>query len=312
LNLQEAYSILGLPTSASQEEAKKRYRELTRKYHPDINKEPGAEEKFKKINEAYGCVQSGKGTDKEPPIMRNPFDEFGIRNPFGRQQYRNYVPLININITITFKESVLGCKKDISFKRYTQCDNCGGQGEQHINNGCDKCKGSGMITQRRGGMIFSQTCDKCGGVRKMQPCQRCNASGNIEVESSVQVNIPGGVESGDVLRLNGMGNYMGSIMGFAQYTDVHLHIEVEPAPGLSIIGRDVVSHIDISLLEALSGCNKKVNTINGEIDISIPPKSKNKDEVIIPKLGVEGIGSQRVILNVQYPDNIQALLNVLA
>ena len=313
MNLQEAYSILELSQDASKDEAKKKYRELTKKYHPDVNKEPGSEEKFKKINEAYGCVQSGKGTDKEMPSMRNPFGGgFGF-NPFGRQPYHSVQPRhVNINTNISFKESILGCKRDISFYRLTKCSECNGTGEQYINNGCDKCHGMGTITRKQGNMIFTQTCDKCGGNIQTKECIKCNASGSVGADVSVQVQIPGGIISGNILRLSGMGNYVGNMMGMDQYTDAHLTINVEPNKNLTLQGRDVVTSISISLLDALKGCTKQVETIHGLKDISIFPKSKNKDEVIMPNLGVDGTGSQKVILDVNYPDDIEELIKTLS
>ncbi len=316
MNLQEAYSILELSQSASQDEAKKKYRELTKKYHPDINKEPGAEDKFKKINEAYGCVQSGKGTDREVPA--NPFgggfNPFGGGfNPFARQTvYRTIPRNISAETTILFKDSVLGCKKDITFYRLTKCNECNGFGEQHINNGCDKCHGLGTITKKQGNMIFTQTCDKCGGVIQTKECIKCNASGSIGVDVSVQVQIPGGVVSGNILRLSGMGNYVGNMMGMDQYTDAHLTINVEPHKNLTLEGRDVVTSISISLLDALKGCTKQVETIHGLKDISIAPKSKNKDEIVMPNLGVEGSGAQKVILDISYPYNTEELIKTLS
>ena len=313
MNLQEAYSILELSQGASQDEAKKKYRELTKKYHPDINKEPGAEDKFKKINEAYGCIQSGKGTDIEEPVFtRNPFSGFGF-NPFGNQRQRNYQPRhIQINETISFKESVFGCKKNISFNRKIKCPDCNGEGEQKLNNGCDKCHGIGTVTMRQGNMIFAMTCDKCGGMIKSQPCDKCNSTGAINSEASVEVNVPGGIRNGNILRLSGMGDFVGNFMSSEQHTDAHLLISVTPHPLLKLIDNDVVSTLTISLLESLTGCSKSIETLNGVQEIEIKPKSRNKEEVIIPKLGVNRIGSQRVIFDVQYPDDVSHLAEFLS
>jgi molecular chaperone DnaJ len=318
MNLNEAHSILGLSSGVSLEDAKKKYRELTRKYHPDINKDDGAEDRFKKINEAYQCVISGKGSDPESVStpVRNPFNPFqgftGIHNPFGGAIHQ--AENISLNIKISFKESVLGCQKEISFSRNGKCVTCEGQGFTKLHNNCDKCGGKGQIIGRQGNMIFVRTCDKCMGQNIQSPCKDCRSTGNINTQVSGNVQIPGGVNNETVLRLSGFGNYIGSIMGEDQYSEAHLHIHVEAIDGLRLEGQDVVSAIDLSLLEALIGKKEKINTISGEIEITIPKMTRHKDEIKIPNLGVNSIGAHKVIVNVNYPNDqeqIDYLINVL-
>lgn len=317
MNLNEAYSILGLSSDASPEDTKKKYRELTRKYHPDINKDEGADDRFKKINEAYQCAITGKGTDPEPParVPFNPFQGFvgipGMHNPFGGTQNIQPVENIVLNINISFKESVLGCQKEISFTRHGKCTACEGQGFIKLHNNCDKCGGKGQIVGRQGNMIFSRTCDKCMGQNIQSPCNSCGSAGNVNTQVSGNVQVPGGVISGNILRLNGFGHYAGSLMGEDQYSEAHLHIRVDPIEGLRLEGQDVISEINISLLEALCGCSKPIKTIMGEQYVFFPGLTKNKDEIKIPKLGVNGVGVQRVITNVSYPDQIDNLINAL-
>ena len=309
MNLQQAYAILELSSSASPDEAKKKYKELARKYHPDINKEENSEDKFKKINEAYQCIVNGKGTDREIPQSQNPFH--GIHNPFGNHQVVFQAENISLHTTISFKESVLGCQKETKFIRNGKCTDCNGQGESQINNGCDKCGWHGQIVGKQGNMIFTRTCDKCMGRSSSVPCQTCSSKGYVSTQVSININIPGGVTSDNILRLNGMGNYIGNFMGMDQYTEAHLHLSIIPEDGLSIDGSDVISHIEITLLDALRGVSTSVKTIMGNKDIVIPNLTKNKDEIILPNLGVNGDGSQRVIINVSYPENLSNLINVL-
>lgn len=307
MNLKEAYSILEIPQTATPDEAKKKYRELTKKYHPDVNKEAGAEEKFKKINEAYQVVSSGKSTDREEMHWNN-----AAQNPFtGFSQ--PMVDNISIHTTVSFKESVQGCKKEIKYNRKTKCKDCNGQGQTTLNNGCDKCGGRGQVTGRQGNMIFVQTCDKCYGRSQTLPCSACNMKGSVEAEASVNVTIPGGITDHNILRIAGMGHFAGYLFGqLEQNTDVHLHVRVTPEPGLRLEGTHVISNLEISLLEALQGCKKTVKTILGDKEIEIEPKSRHKDEVVIPHLGVNGVGDQKVILDVKYPSDVGSLINVLA
>lgn len=305
MNLKEAYSILELPQTATPEEAKKRYRELTKKYHPDVNKESGAEDKFKKINEAYQVVSSGKSTDQD-----NLYWQARNQNPFGGAVV--VAENIDLHTTLSFKESVLGCKKEIKYTRKTKCRDCSGQGEIPQNNGCDKCGGIGQIRGQRGNMIFSQTCPKCYGKVPVSSCSTCNATGVVTGEASISVSVPGGVQTGNVLRIGGMGNFAGSFGPFEQHTDIHLHLTVTPEKGLRIDGNCVISELQISLLEALRGCNKTVKTIMGEKEVTIKPKTRNKDEIIIPSLGVNGTGDHKVVLDVYYPESVDRLIDALS
>lgn len=296
MNLKEAHSILEVPVGTEPDAVKKKYRDLTKKWHPDINKDPGAEDKFKKINEAYQCIQTGKDTDN---------------NPFGRTQQVVRVENIKITTTISFKESVFGCKKDIKFTRTSKCNTCNGEGEVAVNNGCESCGGRGQSVVKNGNSIFIQTCQKCYGKSGSTPCIQCKEAGSIQAEVKVSVSIPGGVQNGNVLRLQGMGNYMGNFMMFEQSSDVHLHITVTPESGLTIQGNDVVSFLNLSLVEALEGCHKDIKTVNGIKNIEIVPMSRHHDEVRIPNLGVNKVGAHKVILDVLYPKDTVKLIEML-
>ncbi len=314
MNIKEAYSILEIPQTSTPEEAKKKYRELTKKHHPDVNKEAGAEDKFKKINEAYQVVSSGKSTDREEQAGAQWHDGgFSPFNPFGHtaRQHIVYKQNIELSTTISFKEAVLGCKKNLTFDRDAKCQDCAGQGEIPLNNGCEKCGGQGRTINRRGGMVFIQTCDKCLGRAQVTPCTTCQSTGSVSASADISVNIPGGRNSGDILRLSGMGHYAGNFGPMEQHTDAFLHITVAPEPGLKLEGNDVTSVVEISLAEAIKGCRKTTNTIDGYKDIEVKSLSRNKDEILIPKLGVNGTGNHRAILDVKYPSDTQELIKFL-
>lgn len=307
MNLKEAYKILDLAEGSTPDEAKKKYRELSKVWHPDVSSDPQAEEKFKKINEAYECVKSGKGND---PIMQSSAGW----SPFHRQQPQQVVHVENIehHLTITFKESVLGCKKEVKYLRQTKCPDCRGSGEVHVHNGCAKCGGRGQVTIMQRGMIIVSTCSDCHGKVNSKECSVCQGEGTVQADVSVHVSVPAGILDGNTLRLQGMGNYAGSVMGvIEQYTDTLCHITVEEEPGLSIDGKNVVCTLTIPLLSALQGCMRTVKTINGTQKIVVPPNSRNREEVIIPHLGVGGTGDQKVILDVQYPNDISKLIGIL-
>lgn len=299
----EAYSTLEISDGASVDDAKKAFRQLSKKFHPD-NKDTGSEAKFKKINEAYQAISNSKFDDL--PQQQN----WG-GGGFHRQQV---IQLENVetSTTISFKESVLGCKKEIKYTRQVKCQDCSGAGEIKLNNGCKTCGGRGQTVNRQGHMVMVTTCSECHGRTNVSNCNACSGQGTVQADVSVHVSIPAGVVDGNTLRLQGMGNFAGSFMGLAdQFTDAFLHITVTPEDGLSLEGRTVISHLSIPLLDALRGCSRKVKTIHGEKEINILPKSRNRDEVIIPHCGVSNSGNQKVILDVEYPKNTEKLIGVL-
>jgi molecular chaperone DnaJ len=314
MNKSEAYKILELSEDASDEDAKKAFRKLAAQLHPDRNKEPDAEEKFKLVNKAYQYIQSGDAKNEDMYPSHNYHNPFQSVMP---QRRNTILDQIHLNTVILFKDSVLGSKVDIKYDRKIKCDNCEGRGFFMIHNGCTFCKGTGQITQTQGNMQFTRTCEHCHGSRKTEKCTKCSNTGLLDSQSSVQVSVPGGILNGNTLRLQGMGHFMGAnnFMGFIQgdqYSDVFLTVNVVQDPDLKIVDNDVVYNLNISLLEALTGANKNVRTILDNKDIVINPKSKNKDEVIINSLGVNRKGNQRVIINIDYPENIDELVNLLS
>jgi molecular chaperone DnaJ len=302
MNLAQARQILGIDQSASPEDAKRAYRNLAKTMHPDINKDPDSENKFKQINEAYNVFQKG---EEEPPHFNhdgfNPFEQHIVRDA------RN----IDLHATISFKDSVFGCKQDVKFTRNAKCADCNGRGSQKINNGCQECGGQGKVHGRQGPMIFTRTCNKCLGRTESAKCSPCNGAGTVSTDTSIAVTVPGGIQDGNILRLNNMGNFAGSFMTLDQYTNADLHVSVTQEPDLHLDGTSVVSTIDLSLLEAIQGCTKSVKTVLGKQEIKISPLAKNKDEIIIPRLGVDRQGNQRVILNVNYPNDLSTLIEAL-
>lgn len=321
MNLKEAYEILELPPTATSDEAKKKFKKLAAKFHPDVNKSPDAEAKFKKINEAYQRVESG--TDANPQSgmnwsnpWGNPFGNANIHDPFAsffRSAAKQQHSTTNVEIrhTISFKESVQGCKKEISYSRQIKCPHCQGSGDKPSNNGCKKCGGKGQITNRSQGAIYIQTCPDCHGKRQPNPCTDCNSTGTATTDTSLHVSIPAGIIDGNALRIQGMGNFSGSLMGLQdQYTDMLLHLKVIPDPDMRLSGKDVVSELNISLLDALQGCDKNVRTIDGDKIISLSKITKNKDEVVL-SVGDHSKIKHRIIINVEYPTNLNKLIDVL-
>jgi molecular chaperone DnaJ len=308
MNLEEAHSILELSKDATKADATKKFRELSKKFHPD-NKATGDEAKFKKLNEAHQTIQN----PPQPQFHQGGMPGgFPINFNFGnmRQQKIRHVEQIQVGTDLTFKESILGCTKKIKYNRNVKCAKCEGEGTLS-DNGCVTCKGTGQTAFQRGQAIFVKTCDVCRGKRSTENCKECEGEGTLESEIELSVNIPGGVTSDIVMRLSGKGNFVAAMGPFDQYADAFLHLEVETDSELSFSNGLVIYKLSISLLDALRGCKKSVKTIMGDKEIEIKPLSKNKEELIIPHVGVNGVGSQKVIFDVEYPSDTKYLINAL-
>jgi molecular chaperone DnaJ len=323
MNISEAYKILEVDENISDEDLKKKYKSLARKYHPDFYKDDP--EKFKKINEAHQTILDFKlnpHKHQQGFSGGNPFEGFNINindifnniGGFGgqsRKQHR-HLPEIIIPVSLTFKESVCGSEKEIDYKRFKKCGVCGGEGEKKIKNDCKSCNGLGKSTTTNRGSVFIQNCNVCKGQGiKTEKCIKCS-DGLIEESIHNKIHIPVGAVNNAILKLRGAGHYTGDSMFGESYSDISIKVSVEKDDDLYIKDNDVICPISISLLEALEGKKLNVKTVYGEREINIPVLAKNKEEIIIPGCGLKNTnGTQRVILNVNYPENIENLLNLL-
>lgn len=324
MNKAEALKILGLRSSASEKDIKKRFKKLAYEKHPDRNKSEGAEDEYKKISEAYEYL---KNPPPEQPAVQWPWPKTGpfqnnsiwdafesfMRGEAFRQ--KKTPPNILSSIRISFKESVLGCKKKIKVDRKVKCDSCDGVGVVAVGDSCSSCNGLGtqtQVTSKGGSSVVVQTqCPDCNGKGgEREDCSDCQGEGGVESTSEFNVNIAGGVLSGQRIKLPGAGHYYQS-MGIPTATDVILTVMVDKDPDIRISGNDVASTIDISLYEALKGTTKKVRTVFGEKDLEIKSGVKHKDILKIEKCGVEGKGDHCFLINLVYPKDVSKILEVL-
>lgn len=302
--------ILEVNDSASEGEIKKAYRKLAAKYHPDVNKEQGSEDKFKEITKAYESLTQNKNeisTDVPSRSWRTVNVSRIIHHP----------PLTS-SLNLSIAESALGCKKTIQVSRHTKCSACEGQGGFFTVDACEACKGTGrrnMSSNGNGRFIVVNICHLCEGIGKsFNKCASCSGQGTVLIEVSFDVSIPGGVNHGQAIRLGGGGHYESSPLGQG-YGDAFISLSVTSEKGMNLDGINVISTVEISLLEALQGVNKTVNTIHGESVLIIPPLSKNRDQVIKKGFGakhpVQGTGDHVCILDVSYPSNVNGLVTFL-
>lgn len=339
MNLDQAYKILEVDKNAPKEQIKKSFKKLAAKYHPDVNKEPGAEAKFKEINTAYETVSN---PPKANPFSNNEYattsrhygyaydyDTYNFNfNDFFQDSFKSTsnrtpqgpsisFPTLTISLTISFEESVLGCQKKIDIKRQVPCGTCNGIGKESISeNKCTECKGLGRATKKIGSVFVMTTCEKCKGLgQTYKPCKPCNETGCQLEDRTVDVAFKGGITSGQTARIPGAGHFhRGGIFNQAGFDDILVKIHVQNHPKMRLTGLDIYSKLDVSLLEALEGAEKKIQTVRGEQQIKIAKNSKAGDKIKIAKQGADNgkhIGNHIIILDVKYPNDTEKLIEFL-
>jgi molecular chaperone DnaJ len=339
------YEVLGLQKSASDEEIKKAFRKLAIKYHPDKNQgHKEAEEKFKEINEAYqvlsdpekkarydqyGDADAGGGNYGGYGAEGFDFSDFGgfgdIFDSFfggggggGRRKKGGPARGVDLEytVTLTFEEAVAGVEKEISITRNETCETCGGTGAKVGTQPktCDKCGGAGQINVQRntplGSFMSVSTCDKCGGKGTIitDPCPECKGTGKIRTNRKITINIPAGVDTGNVIPMRGQGE---DGTGGGPAGDLYVNIRVTPHKVFKRKGYDIFIDSHISFSKAALGIELKVPTIDGDVKYSVPPgtqpgtvfRLKGKG---VPKVNGHGRGDQYVNIVVDIPKSVSA------
>ena len=300
------YEVLGIQKGASEDEIKKAYKKLARKYHPDMN--PGdkeAEEKFKEVNEANEVLSD--------PEKKARYDQFGFAGVdpnygagagggaygggfdfgdlgdifgsffgggFGGGQRRNpNAPQrgesIRASVSVSFTEAAFGCEKSVTLERSEQCPTCKGNGcapgtTPEI---CPDCHGTGTVQTRRqtpmGVFASNGPCRKCGGTGRLihQPCPDCRGTGAVRKSKTIKVNIPAGIDHGQTISLRGQGN-AGRNGGPAG--DLLITVMVQPHELFRRDGVDVFCEAPITFAQAVLGAELEIPTIDGKVKYSIP------------------------------------------
>lgn len=317
------YDILGVSRNANEREIKKAYRNLARKYHPDVCKEPGAEEKFKSINEAYSVLSD--------PEKRAQYDRMGhtaysnasrgsytggggfsggfsadfsgfgdIFDTFfgggfggGARQHAGPRPGADLlmNLQVTLEEAVFGTEKEVVLDHNEPCPACDGTGSETKKfTTCPTCGGSGQMRQASqsffGSFVRMTTCTTCNGRGRMPEsrCTSCGGSGHRRVRKTVKVRIPPGVDTGMRLRMEGYGD--AGEYG-APSGDLYIEISVTPHRKFTRRGDDLETSIDITPAQAALGSQVEVQTIDGRtVVLDIPAGVQHNTGLRIPGEGV--------------------------
>ncbi len=321
---QDYYAILGLQKGASREEVKKAFRKLAAKYHPD--KQTGDEAKFKEISEAYSVLGDekkkaeydtyghafnggGGGTQGQDFGGFNWADfqqqgggfEFNINDIFGDvfgggQQRQSRGRDISIDIELAFADAVFGVTRKVLVTKNNTCTHCTGTGAKKGTEfvTCTTCNGNGKIREaRRSIMGTFQTvreCDTCNGTGQIpkEKCEFCRGAGVVRSEDEITINIPAGIQNGEMIRMTGRGEAVQSgVPG-----DLYIKIHVKSHPTISRDGTTLTSALHIKLSDALLGNNYSVVTLDGNVEIRIPEGVKHGELLRIKGKGVPQ-GTQR-------------------
>ena len=301
------YEVLGVQKSASKDEIKSAYRKLAKKYHPDLNKEPGAEEKFKEVQEAYDVLYDDK--------KRQMYDQFGMAafeqgangagagDPFSgagfgqgfdfdlgdifssffgggaRRQQRSYGPERGEDtvqrIRIKFMDAINGQKVLVPAEYDEKCEKCGGTGAKDPSavKTCPKCGGKGFVTTQQRtifGVMQQQTvCPDCHGSGKIitDKCPECQGVGHKHIKRDLEVNVPAGINAGQQIRIKGKG-LAGRNGG--ENGDLYLEVVIAPHEFFKRDGNDIHIDVPISFVDATLGKTIEVPTVYGDAEVVIP------------------------------------------
>ncbi len=317
------YETLGVSKNATKDEIKSAFRKLARKYHPDVNKEEGAEEKFKELGRAYETLMDDQkrelydryGEDglKNAGYNTNAFDfdfgdlgdifssffgggmsgfSSGHSNPNAPQRGAD----LRLDIEIDFMESIFGCEKEIKFDHLEPCEECSGTGldKDAKDTVCPTCHGQGRVQQSTRTILGSFTsvtvCPTCHGSGKnpKAACKKCKGQGSIPKEKSIKIKIPHGVDSGSKIRLANEGD-AGKNGG--RTGDLYVVLHVKESKEFIRKGYDIFTKLDVAVPQAVLGDTVTINTIYGEKQINIPQGIQSGEKITLKDLGVPYLGS---------------------
>ena len=340
MNKKDYYEVLGVSKNATDAELKSAFRKLAKQYHPDINKEAGAEEKFKEIQEAYAVLSdpskrkqydqfghaafenqgaggfggfdfSGFDVDLDDILGSMFGGGFGFSNSARRRNTKTRGEDVLYHMDLTFDEAVFGCDKDVKIDTSVACPDCDGLGG-HDESTCDVCHGSGTITTEQrtilGSFVSKTTCTNCHGTGKTfkRRCTTCSGKGKVRQNRTITVKIPAGIDTGMRLRVSGKGE-AGSNGGPAG--DLYLEFQVKEHPYFKRENDDIYLKVPITITDAVLGCMKDIRTLESVVTLNIKPGTNTNDKQRIKGKGVKNAttgrsGDMYLIFEVVLPERL--------
>ena len=334
------YEVLGVARSASDDEIKSAYRKLAKKYHPDLNHEPGAEEKFKEVQEAYDVLSDSNKRAQYDQFGHAAFDQsqgfggggFGgfqdvdlgdIFSSFfgggGGRRRASSGPTRGRDtlkrIQISFMDAILGKKIDMSITYDEPCSHCHGTGAESPSDfdTCPDCHGSGVVTSVTqtifGTMQSQKTCPRCNGKGRIikNKCHECGGKGYAQVKRTIEVNIPAGINEGQQVRVPGKGE-RGENGG--PNGDLFIEVHILKSNEFTREGNDIHTNKEISMVDAALGAKVEVNTVYGSVELNIPAGTQPNQILKIRGKGVKDVrnpsylGDHFVHVIIKTPSNL--------
>jgi molecular chaperone DnaJ len=325
------YDILEVGRDASEEDIKKSYRRLARRYHPDANHDdPDTEQKFKEVAEAYSVLSDPQrrhdydrfGTASVPAGGFDPFDIFtsifGGTDPFDifgtRGRERSQGNDLFLEVDVTLDEVMRGGKKEVTIDNFTECAGCDGSGGEPGTGSvrCPECGGAGAVrsVQRSilGNVMTSFTCPKCRGAGQIieHPCRICDGSGRTRAQEKVTIEIPPGVDDGIQYKIPQRGE---AGMRGAGRGDLIVRFAVLPHESFKRNGPDLIASLAIPFTQAVLGATLEVDTFDGPIELEVAAGSQPGKVIRIrgkgaPRLGRSSRGDLLVQLTVEVPKDL--------
>lgn len=289
------YDILGVGKDASKDEVKKAYRKLARQYHPDVNKEEGAADKFKEAKEAYEVLSNDQ--------KRSQYDQFGHQDPQsqgfgGAQDFGGFGDIFDMffgggggrrrdpnapqqgadlqyTMALDFEEAIFGKETDINIPKEETCDTCHGSGAKPGTDTktCSHCQGSGQLNTEQntpfGKVVNRRVCHYCGGTGKIIPdkCKTCGGAGKVKKNNKIHISIPAGIDEGQQIRVTGKGEpgVNGGPAG-----DLFVVVQIKPHEFFEREGDHIYCELPVTFTQATLGDEIEVPTVHGKVMLTIP------------------------------------------
>ncbi|WP_404337522.1 molecular chaperone DnaJ [Planococcus rifietoensis] len=336
MNKRDYYEVLGVSKDASKEEIKKAYRKLSKQYHPDINKEADASEKFQEVKEAYEVL-----SDEQ---KRAQYDQFGHQDPnqgfggggFGGAEGFGFDDIfstffgggtrrrdpnaprkgddLQYSMTIDFLDAVFGQETEIEIPKDETCETCDGSGAKPgtSKKTCPYCEGTGQLNVAQdtpfGRMVNRRACHHCEGSGQIieEKCTTCRGAGKVRKMKKIKVTVPAGVDDGQQLRVSGQGGpgFNGGPAG-----DLYVLFRVKPHQQFERDGDDIHLELPITYPQAALGDEIEVPTVSGKVKLKIPAGTQNGARFRLRGKGVQnvhgyGVGDQHITIKVKVPTKL--------